>query len=458
MKTLSSTSTYFGHAESEPLGLEYIAGNLSKHGYEFSFISRYEIEVKLSAQKKNVSLFSATSPEWNTVLKLNKKAKERGNTTVVGGYHITGTYKTMKNIPFDYAVIGEGDEIVIELLKAIENNSTEVFGKRVLFAPVVRDLNKLPFPYRDIKQFNEYKITDLNWPAPSEQINTALILGTRGCRNNCSFCASSSMWGTGIRFRSPQNIIDEIKQLQEQFGTNHLVFVDQSLGQDKEWTEKLCVELIKSKVNIKWYFQTNLTLDHSLIPLLAEAGCSKIGFGLEGISPLAVKKVKPVHMNAITNMNELFRLCNDHGILTKAYLILGFLWETKEIIDEYFQWITEPRVNAIKISYFTPFVGTREFEKYKDQLITNNWDHFDLVQMPVVHNPNITVAEYDLIRTKLLETFYLSETFKETSLRMLENYPQYTQSYKEFLHFLKEQDMLNKELEFNNWLPIHQLV
>ncbi|GAI00597.1 unnamed protein product [marine sediment metagenome] len=106
----------------------------------------------------------------------------------------------------------------------------------------------------------------------------------------------------------------------------------------------------------------------------------------------------------------------------------------------------------LKISFFTPFPGTKDWNLYSSQLVTIDWSKFDTVQMPVVYNPNISVDEYLLIRQKLFHTFYSSNEYKVTSKKMLTKFPHYKNSYIEFYKYLKEFSMLPEKLNFKEWL------
>lgn len=448
-----------GHGISEPIGLEYIASSLIPSGHSPHFLNRHELELSLPGMSNNISLFSATTPEWNEVLVLNQKAKDRGNITVIGGYHITGVYQFEKEVPFDYAVIGEGEDVIIDVLNDIKKSNGRKHldkGKpKLFFAKPIQDINKLPYPLRDNQYFKKYGIIDLMWPPPSQQVNTAILLCSRGCNNECSFCASAAMWGNRIRLRSIDNIIEEITKLKETFQSNTLVFVDQAFGENTEWTKELCNAFINNKFDFKWYLQTNLTINPSLIPLMAKAGCTKMGFGVEGISPAAMDIIKPTNRKSIDEINDLFRLCNSHGIFVKAYLMLGFPWETKEILAEYFEWLPKIEANLIKISYYTPFPGTKDWDKYSNQLVTKDWSKFDTVQMPVVLNPVISVNEYIEVKKKLFHSFYLSEEFKKTNTNIISGYTHYKESFLDFYHFLQQFEMIPAEISYEDWLPDH---
>jgi anaerobic magnesium-protoporphyrin IX monomethyl ester cyclase len=445
-----------GHGLAEPIGLEYIFSTLENYGYNPLFKNRFEIELSVAGNSRKLSLFSSTSPEWNEVLLLNQQAQKRGNITVIGGYHITGTYQENINIPFDYAVIGEGEEIIKDVISdIITNNGIRQATTKYYLSEPIRNLDNLPFPARNADYLSNYKILDLMWPPRSQQFNTAIILASRGCNYQCSFCASSAMWGRDIRLRSPQNIIEEISYIKMQFKTNTFVFIDQALGQDSTWTRELCHEMIRHRLDINWYLQTNITINRELIPLLAEAGCKKIGFGIEGMSQKTVKKIKPVNRMSIEEINDLFSYCNKFGLFVKCYFLLGFPWETQTDIHEYHNFISEIEANVIKISFFTPFPGTKDWIKYKNQLVINDWGYFDTVSIPVVKNLNINVNEYLDIRKNLFHTFYTSDKYYKTLTELLEMFPHYKNSFYEFYDFLKNYEMLPNNVNRQEWLSHH---
>jgi radical SAM superfamily enzyme YgiQ (UPF0313 family) len=202
---------------------------------------------------------------------------------------------------------------------------------------------------------------------------------------------------------------------------------------------------------MSWYHQSNLTISCDVLQAMAAAGCTKIGFGLEGISPRAVERLKPHNPHDFGFINDLFDYCNSLGLFVKVYLMLGSPWETQQDIKEYHRYVSGIRANEIKISYFTPFPGTRAWEQYKNQLVTRNWEHFDTVAMPVVHNPWISVRQYHAIRMELFQTFYGSDTYYDVTAQMLRRFPHYVQSYREFVDYLRAFDMITGD---EPWLEL----
>ena len=220
------------------------------------------------------------------------------------------------------------------------------------------------------------------------------------------------------------------------------MFVDQSLGQARKWTFELCDAIKAAGLGIRWYHMSDLLIDRDLLQAMADAGCTKVGFGLDGASPAAVERIKPQSPRDFDIVNSLFDYCNSLGILVKAYLMIGFPWETEEVIRDYHACVSQLRANQIKLSYFTPFPGTRAWDQYRDQLVTQDWAQFDTVAMPVVHNPRISVQQYHAIRADLFQTFYGSDTYFDVTAQMLRCFPHYVQSYREFVDYLRAFHMI----------------
>jgi len=456
---------FHGHGRPEPIGLEYIAGSLALAGYSCHFRSNNEFVLSSASEPACLCLFSALSCEYLDVIDAAKRAKARGDITVLGGYQASGSQDDLTDGPFDYVVIGEGEEVAPAIAKAvIRGDSSDLYGfesrtvgsVRIIRAPRITDLDALPEPLRAKERLVKYRIYDLMWPPASQQQNTALVLGSRGCANDCDFCASSTVWGRGIRLRSTDRVVKELQDLKSDFGTNTVVFIDQSLGQAKRWTLDLCDAIKSANLGIHWYHQSNLTIHRDVIRAMAEAGCSKIGFGLEGISPRAISIIKPANPCDIDSVNSLFDYCNSLGLFVKVYLMIGFPWETEEIVKEYFEWLPRIRANQVKISYVTPFPGTRDWARFRKQLITSNWCDFDTVRMPVVHNPNISVERYHEIRAELFRSFYGSPTYADLTRRMLRAHPHYIDSYLEFADYLHQFAMVSGDAPWLGWVRYGQ--
>lgn len=442
---------FHGHGYAESIGLSYLSACLSRQGYRLETSGRLHLKIRLPGQCQAVWMLSGMTSEWNQVVKLARRAKADGSITVAGGYHVCGLpQRCFDGGLFDYVVRGEGEEACVTLMDHLAHgpaaSTSSTRGEHgfptEIRASRIESLDNLPRPYRAERALSVYKLLDLMWPPASTQRNVALILASRGCVHSCDFCASASVWRQGIRVRSPANVVAELADLKNRFATNTIVFIDQSLGQASRWTLELCSAIREARLGISWYHQSNLTIDRDVLKAMARAGCTKIGFGMEGMSPRAIERLKPHNPHDCDFINDLFDYCNSLGLFVKVYLMLGSPWETEQDIEEYRRCIGRIRANEVKISYFTPFPGTRAWEQYETQLVTQDWSAFDTVAMPVVFNPRISVSQYHAIRAELFQTFYGSPTYHEVTANMLRQFPHYVESYREFVDYLRAFDMI----------------
>ena len=183
--------TIHGHGQPEPIGLEYIASSLVSNGFLCHFHNNFELVVSSAGSPTRLCLFSALSHELPKVIEAAQRAKVRGEATVLGGYHVSGHLDNLTDGPFDYLVVGEGENVAPAIAKAHicgDQNDLDEFQSRtagavcLVQAPRIAHLDALPHPLRIEGRLTQYRIYDLMWPPASCQKNTALVLGSTSFR------------------------------------------------------------------------------------------------------------------------------------------------------------------------------------------------------------------------------------------------------------------------------------
>ena len=157
--------------------------------------------------------------------------------TVIGGIHPTvALEEVIPNEKIDYIITGEGEISFAELLEEIGRDE----GSERIIRGIKPDLNTLPF---DDRELYAYKITLrlVSYPGALRPPMVTMI-GSRGCPFNCTFCAphAKTMFGPKVRFRSPENVIEELKMLRHKYAFNSIKFYDYSIGLDAVWADRLC--------------------------------------------------------------------------------------------------------------------------------------------------------------------------------------------------------------------------
>ncbi|MFA5272513.1 MAG: cobalamin-dependent protein, partial [Candidatus Omnitrophota bacterium] len=154
---------------------------------------------------------------YDNAIKCAQIAKEKNKIVVAGGPHATLTPDSLISTGFvDYVITGEGE---ISTLKLMNNLEAGKVSDRVIIGEKVDELNALPFPDRGIYNMNRIMHSAGIFPYPNKYIG---IIASRGCFYNCSFCQplERKIFGSKVRIRSVENIIEEVKEVIKKYGAN----------------------------------------------------------------------------------------------------------------------------------------------------------------------------------------------------------------------------------------------
>ena len=248
-------------------------------------------EIKKSIEEYEPSVIGISSKTQNfisttMVAKIAKEINPKIK-VVVGGVHSTmNGSKVLDCKDIDFLSIGEGENTISELLLALEKNTALnlvdgiVFrenGKIVNTKPrsYVEDLDTLDFPLTNapkvLKDFEKY---------PKEAFG--YVFASRGCPYACTFCESKSMWTRKVRYRSPENIVAELKQMHS-FGINKVNFDEDTFGISKK-NIKAMNDLIHDELpNMTYTCETvvQLAKDDNVVRDMRRGGCTATFVGIE---------------------------------------------------------------------------------------------------------------------------------------------------------------------------------
>lgn len=298
---------------------------------------------------------------------------------IVGGPHpsMVGPEVLVDCKDIDVAVRGEGEETIIELLAAIESGSEFdtihgiVFnknGKVIENQPRnnIKNLDVLAFPHEIaplvLKDYHQYPLTAF--------MN---IFTIRGCPYNCMFCGSRHVWSRKVRYRSIENIIQEIKGLQK-MGLELIRFDDDTFGVNKKRIIDLCQAIIKNCPNLKWHCEIHVKLvDDQTIALMKRAGCCLIQIGIESGNNEMLKMV-----NKTFKIEEALTACKiikKYNIELQAFFIIGFPHDTEETLHDTMMAMKKSHCDLVICSTFTPYPGTESFGLCREHgLISDDYD------------------------------------------------------------------------------------
>jgi radical SAM superfamily enzyme YgiQ (UPF0313 family) len=187
--------------------------------------------------------------------------------------------------------------------------------------------------------------------------------------------------GNRIRFRSAQNVFDEIKFLYDEYGINYFRIMDDNFTYDRQRTIDICRLIIQNKVNIYFDFPNSVmirTLDKELIDYLVEAGGLRFWLAVESGSEFIRNKVMRKNVSE-TQILEAAALLKKKNAWVGAGFMLGMPEETEESCLDTIRLMEKLDLDSVVMSHVNPFPGTKLFEQcVRDKLFTNNVNIDDL--------------------------------------------------------------------------------
>jgi len=339
-----------------------------------------EIESAISDYNPYVVGISAKSQNFKSVCIVAKivKSLNKNSMVIVGGPHPSMAGSEILNCKdIDIAIIGEGENTIVELVDAIESQKPLsgvrgiVYrdGAKLVETPkrgLISNLDILPFPYESaqevLKDYDKYPLAAFK-----------CILATRGCPNNCFYCGSPKIWGRELRFRSPQSIVREIRGLQKK-GLRFIRFSDDIFGINKKHLGKLCAALIKGCSGIKWSCDMHVnSIDEETTSMMKAAGCYSISLGVESGNNQILKEIgKNI---TIEKAFLAAKIIKKQGIELNVFFMVGFPQETQSTLRDTVDAMKSIKCNSIAYSIFTPYPNTEAFDLCKKKgLIKKGYD------------------------------------------------------------------------------------
>ncbi|MBL7196575.1 MAG: cobalamin-dependent protein [Candidatus Omnitrophica bacterium] len=380
-----------------PIGLSYIGTVLKQKGYEVKIVdsiapfkkySKNDIKELIKIYKPDIVGFSLFINFITEVYDFVMELKGTFNNIIfiAGGPHASALPEEVIQHGFDFVVIGEGEEIVVELANSIEKQNRpyeKIKGlafknrkdNKIIITepnPYIKDLDCLPFPERE-----SFPIENYTGSLDSDSDPYFWILSSsRGCPFNCSYCMNADVFGRNYRFRSAENIFQEIQYLYTSFNVRYIYFIDDEFMINKERIYRMIDLLAENKLNIGWTALARITnINTEFINRMFKAGLKEIVYGVESGDPTTLKKInKGMSLEQIRNGIEdtLKSQIPTFGINN----MIGFPWEKRENIINTYR-LNKSIGNSVQVSHSfwvpIPYPRTALYNAYHKQYGFTNW-------------------------------------------------------------------------------------
>lgn len=406
-----------------PLGIAYMAGVLQENNIDVEILDASaedmdfkDVEKELLKRKPDLVALTALTPTIGRALETAQVVKETlpDSIVVMGGYHPTFNFiETLEDENVDIVIRGEGEYIMLNLVQALENQSSLHNVKGIVFedknskeivvnpeAPLIQNLDELPFPALNLLPMKKYRLLDMD-------THMTTMITTRGCPMQCSFCSSAAMHGKKIRERSVENIVDEIEYLKTNYDIDTIAFMDDTFTLKKRKVMAICDEILKRNIEIMWGCTSRVdTLDEKLLKKMKEAGCITIFIGVESADQQQLDNM--CKNTTIAKIENAFKIAHKLKIRTIASVALGMPGDTKEIMNKTVKFVHKLKPNYAIYSLATPYPGTRFYkEAFEKNLIKiKDWSKYTLIT-PILETIDCSLNDMRKIQAKAFMKFYL---------------------------------------------------
>jgi len=411
----------YGLFSIDPLGPAYLGTILSGRGHRVTVYDESRAPVFNEKKDKIYSALldsdfiglSVISPAASRALRMLKAIRSQipGVRTAVGGPHLLGDEQAKEFARYaDVVVQKEAENILDELVNGDLNGIVE--------GTIVEDLDSLPIPDLGLMDQSKKKLLDFFKLTP---ISTA-----RGCPRNCEFCSVSNIHGKKVRRRSPELVMQELRQRLNE-GYQRIFFVDDNFSVQPSKRTPLLEAMVAEREKGRW-FESMIIQDEvpallkggeTYVEMLKRAGIKTVMLGVESFDDEKLRAMHKTHSK--TDSEKAIRMLRKHGLIIYAFGMAKPEIDDKKSIRTQFRKLKEEGVTYADMTIETPIPGTEYWEEYKDRLTamdhgSPDWDQWTFLA-PVIPTKHMSQKAFQKEVKKSMQRFYspwraLKEIFK----------------------------------------------
>jgi len=328
-----------------------------------------------AADLVGISTITSTVPRAYAIA---DKARELGRPVIMGGPHVT--YLAEEALEHaDFVIRGEGGRPLMAFIDAWERGGgydgipNLSFKKDGLVVHNSRlhptgDLDWIPYP-----DFTLLK-TDI---AGRTKMSSIPVQTSRGCPFDCSFCSVTGMFGKQYRFRSTENIIEELRRYDDR--KNVVFFYDDNFAANRQRAKILLEAMIRERFEFTWTTQVraDVARDPELVRLMKKAGCHTLYIGFESVNPESLEGMKK--NQTVAEISHAVKVLRKNRIHIHGMFVLGFDQDDWKTVKRTVKFAIKSRLNSTQFLILTPLPGSEFYEKMtaENRIRFHDWTLYD---------------------------------------------------------------------------------
>jgi anaerobic magnesium-protoporphyrin IX monomethyl ester cyclase len=415
-----------------PLGLGYIAAYLKQNDFsaeivDCTFLNQAEALQKIKESKAQIIGIQSMYSMRKKSLELAELLRNSCELLVAGGALPTTEPSSFLG-SFDLAVVGEGEQTMLEIAQAFESGRdyTKIHGlayidkasgqtRQTTPRSFINNLDLYPPPLRSMFDNQSYQKFYQN----KFGYKTTAIMTSRGCPFSCDFC-SRPVFGNTFRARSAEKVVDEIEEV-EALGYDRVWFADDCFTLNRQKLFEVCHEILRRDIQIGWECLSRVdTLDSLTAQKMKQAGCIRTFFGLESGNDAILKLM---NKQITTKQARLaVETCRTAGIKTGAFFILGYPGENAQTILETVKFASSLPLDYLSFTMPYPIPGTPLYERLSDRLFFDEWEepkNIQIVKHKLLFDSQVSEVKMKFAIVKGMGQFYLRKYTGDKAYQVL---------------------------------------
>lgn len=348
------------------LGPVYLGTILRQRGHQ---VTVYNEEIftpdykTLDADLVGISILTSTAKRGYEIARMFPKEK-----VIMGGVHAS----LLPEEAIQYCrqvVVGEAEDVIIDVAEGRQPQAC-VQGRPV------QHLDALPFPDLSLIQ----GLASVPHITP--------ISTSRGCPFDCSFCSVTKMFGRQYRFRTAENVMEELVIR----GKGKIFFTDDNFTAHPIRARKLLNMMRKIKIG-DWACQVrcDAARHEHMLRLMAKAGCKMVCVGFESVNQKTLQAYNK--KQTVEDVVKAINAFHKKGIMIHGMFVVGSDKDDETAALETARFAKDHDIETIQMMILTPLPGTRTYEELNAQgrIFSKDWDLYD--GQHVVFYPQMTSAQ-----------------------------------------------------------------
>jgi len=374
-----------------PLGIETLAPVLRRYGHEVRMFDTCHPQMKdehiaaaVSKEQPDVialSFLSTTSYPATQSMARRLKRQSPETPIILGGVFATmNAVNILADCPYvDFVGMGEGEELLPDFLDHLEEPG-EVLGlvwrngKEIVAnedRPPIKDLDQFPYPDRKSLPIDYIESMPLDVPAVLSLDRYCTIQTSRGCPYKCIYCDIPSLTEGKWRCRSPEHVLGEMQQLNDE-GYRSIYMTDDHFLLKRKRIREICEGIIGRGLEFRWGCEGRVdSIAVDQFEIMAESNCSFLAFGIEAGTQKVLDRLKK--NQTLAQIEHAVGEAKRHGIDTAhGFFLVGSPDETEADILESFRFAARLPLDTFGFNRLCSYRGTPLWQEYVDRGIIDD--------------------------------------------------------------------------------------